>query len=392
MTTQMTPRPLPTKAPIVIIGGGIQGLACAYNLAARGIRDIVVLDKGYWQGGASGRNGSLIRGGFFSPEWTGLFAYSTQEWLKLSKRLRHNVMYSRRGYTMVGETAATAAGLENALPVHRDFGIRSFMLPPSKLARTLPALDRRTVTSALHQPDSGVAPHHAAMKAYLAACSELGVQVRYFTEVTGFEQSAGRLSAVLVGDHRLSTDCVVVACGGLNPDLARLLGVSLAGYGMRIEAMALEPVRPLIRPALALIDRLCYMHQTARGEVVGGTEVPERPRLSLNTDFPVLANTAKVYFDLFPQLREVRVMRHWAGLIHVSPDFAPMLGAHPAMANLWFSAGWSYGIAGAPGAGALLAKAIATGEVDSRMKPFALDRFDRGQPIQEGGIVLATHS
>jgi sarcosine oxidase subunit beta len=85
-------------------------------------------------------------------------------------------------------------------------------------------------------------------------------------------------------------------------------------------------------------------------------------------------------------------MRHWAGLIHCSPDFAPMLGAHPDIPNLWFSAGWSYGIAGGPGAGSLLAKAIATGEVDSRMKPFALDRFDRGQPIREGGIVLATHS
>jgi sarcosine oxidase, subunit beta len=167
--------------------------------------------------------------------------------------------------------------------------------------------------------------------------------------------------------------------------------VAIAGLSMRIEAMALEPVRALIRPAVALIDSLCYLHQTARGEVVGGTEVPERPRMSLSTDLPVLAATAKVYATMFPQLAQLRVLRQWAGLIHATPDFGPLIGEHPDLKGLWFSAGWSYGYAGGPGAGVLLAKAIATGEIDDRIKPFALDRFDRECPVHDPAVVLASH-
>nr|WP_156938249.1 FAD-dependent oxidoreductase [Mesorhizobium sp. WSM3626] len=128
------------------------------------------------------------------------------------------------------------------------------------------------------------------------------------------------MTAVLVGEHRIEAECIVACAGPNNPDIASLADVPLNGFGIRIEAMALEPTRPLIKPAIALIDSLAYFHQTSRGEVVGGTEVPERPRMSLKVDFPVMANMVNIYLDMFPQLGE----------------------------DLWFSAGWWHGFAGAP--------------------------------------------
>lgn len=227
------------------------------------------------------------------------------------------------------------------------------------------------------------------MKGLLAFCRRSGVDVRYRTAISGVERTGTRASAVLVGDHRIEADCIVACAGPNNPDIAAMAAVPLNGFGMRIEAMALEPTRPLIKPAIALIDSLAYFHQTARGEVVGGTEVPETPRMSLKVDVPVMAQMAKVYLDMFPQLGEVRILRHWAGQFHASSDYAPLLGEHPDLKDLWFSAGWSYGFAGAPAAGKLLAQAIARGRIDRRMKPFALDRFEKTGPIAEGGIVLA---
>lgn len=380
---------LPARASVLILGGGMHGLATAFNLAEMGLRDLLVLDAGYWQGGASGRNGGLIRGGFSTPEWTRFFAFSNEQWAGLSRRLGHNVMFSRRGYTMIAETEKTADLFESALKVHREHGVRSEILTEPAFARLLPAFDRRKVRSALHLRDGGVAPHHAAMRALLAACRERGVDVRYRTAVTGFERSNGRVSAVLAGDKRIAADTVLIAAGAQNVQVAALAGVKLAGFGMRIEAMALEPVRPLIRPALALIDRLVYLHQTARGEIVGGIDVPERPRMSLKVDLPVMTGTAKVYLDLLPQLASLRILRHWAGMLHITPDFGPLMGEHPDLKGLWISGGWSYGWAGGPGAGALMAKAIAKGEIDERMKPFAPDRFDRGRPIHEAAVVLS---
>ncbi len=382
---------LPDHVDVVIVGGGIQGLCCAYHLAELGVRRVLVLDAGYFQGGASGRNGTLIRGGFATTQWTRLFHFSNQQWSQLSKRLGYNVMFSRRGYSMIAETDRSAAMFETAAQVHRRCGVRSHLLSGRDVSRVLPAIDGARVRAALHLADGGVAPHHAAMSALLRACTDRGIRVAYHTSVTGIERINARAAGVLVGEQRILADAVVVAAGGHNLLLAALAKVALAGFSMRIEAMALEPVRPLIRPAVALIDSLCYLHQTARGEVVGGTEVPERPRMSLSTDLPVLAATAKVYATLFPQLAELRVLRHWAGMIHATPDFGPLIGEHPNLKGLWFSAGWSYGYAGGPGAGALLAKAIAKGEIDDRISPFALDRFERDCPVHDPAVVLASH-
>ncbi|MBJ6135171.1 FAD-binding oxidoreductase [Ochrobactrum sp. Q0168] len=380
---------LPKRASVVIIGGGVQGLSVAFNMIEQGQRDILVLDAGYWQGGASGRNGTLIRPGFASVAWTELFVLTVNEWQSWSKRLGENVMFTRRGYSVVSEQEKSEAMLLEGLKVQKSLGVNSKMLSRSEIDDLLPAINKSRVRAVQHQSDGGVAPHHAVMKALLAFCQRNNVDVRYRTKITDVEKTSNRVTAVLVGDHRIEADCVVSCAGPNNPDIAALAGVELDGFGMRIEAMALEPTRPLIKPAIALIDSLAYFHQTSRGEVVGGTEVPERPRMSLKVDIPVMANMAKIYLEMFPQLGEVRILRHWAGQLHASSDYAPLLGEHPNLDGLWFSAGWSYGFAGAPAAGKLLAEAIVKGRVDRRMKPFALDRFEITGPIIEGGIVLA---
>jgi sarcosine oxidase, subunit beta len=379
---------LPKRAAVVIVGGGVQGLSCAFNLASLGVRDIVVLDASYWQGGASGRNGTLIRPGFRGPEWTGLFELSWREWTGLSRRLGHNIMFTERGYTMIAETEPTARMLKEASEVQRQYGIKSELLSPADVSKVLPALNQQHVTAALHQPRAGIAPHHAVMKGYLHACETLGITVRYRTTVTGFELQNRQVTGVYVGDHLIGCDTVVAAVGPHSSAFAALAGAALDGYMLRIEAIALEPMRPLIRPALALTDSLAYFHQTSRGEVVGGTEVPERPQQTLCSDVPSMAAMARTFVRMFPQLAEVRILRQWAGMLHISSDFGPLLGPHPQVKGLWITAGWSYGFAGAPAAGLLLARAIARNDFDERMLPFAVDRFDRGKPVVEAGIVL----
>ena len=246
--------PLPNRASTVIVGGGIQGIASAFNLACLGQTGILVLDTGYWQGGASGRNGTLIRGGFGSEAWTELFHFSNQCWLELSKTLGHNMMFSRRGYSMVAETEKTADMLSENMALYARIGVKADLLSGRRMAEHLPAIRHESVTNCVHLQDGGVAPHHTAMKAFCAACREKGVDIRYRSKVTGIGSTNGRDSAVLVGDQRISAETVLIAAGGFNNAVAEMAGVSLPGHSMRIKAMALEPIRPLIGPGLALID------------------------------------------------------------------------------------------------------------------------------------------
>jgi sarcosine oxidase, subunit beta len=384
--------PLPAKAKVIIIGGGIQGLSIAYNLARLGERDVLVLDAGYFQGGASGRNGTLIRGGFMSDAWTGLFALANRRWIELSKRLHRNVMFSRRGYLMIAEKPQTASGFEQALSMHAKYGVQSKRLSSQELHKIAPALTRNVALEAIHLPEGGVSPHHAAMQGYLEACQELGVRVHYATPVTHIATRGSGIDGVVASGCEIRADHLVIAAGAASVAVARLARAELPGFPMRIECTALDPTRAILRPAVAFIDRLCYVAQTARGEVVGGAEVMESPKASLACDLPVMAATAKVYRDMLPCLARVRILRHWAGLIHATQDFGPLLGAHPAYSNMWISAGWSYGFASAPAVGELLAHSILSGTTHALLRPFSIDRFERNAPVREAGIVLATNA
>lgn len=374
---------------IVVIGGGIHGLGTAFHLAHLGFTNVRVLDAGYFQGGASGRNGTLVRGGFGSYEWTRLFAHSNRRWIELSRLLGENVMYTRRNYLIVAETEKTQRLIEPAVPMHRELGLQSEAIDTKELRRLAPCLDTRTVRMAVNLKDGGVAPHHAAMKGFLKAAQRLGVVIEYGKAVTAIERSDKRVTGVVAGDERISADIVLLASGAQSVAVAKLANVPIDAFPQRIEAMALEPVRPILRPAIALPDRLCYLHQTARGEIVGGSEVPERPQDTLSTDLPVMALTAKIYAEMFPAFSQLRILRHWAGMLLATPDWGPLLGLHPDLENLWVSTGWSYGIAGAAGTTELMAHSIAAGEPHDLIRPFAVDRFRRGKPVVEGAIVLA---
>lgn len=378
-----------TRADIVIVGGGIQGLLLAFNLADRGQSNIILLDAAHWQSGASGRNGTLVRDGFSSMEWTQFFHHSVNEWKRLSKRLGHNVMYTRRGYVLVSESENSQSVFDIAEHTHRDCDVKSERLSRARMKEVLPAADQGRIVDMIHLADGGTAPHHAAMKAALAACRKKDVDVRYGTRVTDFERQNGRISAVYCGDLRIDAGLVVIAAGAHSTDLAAKAGVELDAEPFRIEIMASEPVRPLITPAVALIDRLTYLHQTTRGEIVGGSELAgESGKRNLVSTEYVMPRYARHMVEMFPQTADMRILRQWSGMIHPAPDGGPLLGPHPDVDSLWFSAGWTYGIAGAPGTADLLSKAIISGEIDERMKPFAIDRFRRGQPVVEASAVI----
>lgn len=378
-----------SSASTVIIGGGIQGLSVAFNLALRGERNIRVLDAGYFQGGASGRNGTLIRGGFGSQAWTGLFAHSNRLWAKLSATLGENVMFTPRGYMIVAQSEATFDRMAGMQRLHQENGLDSRILTAREVKALEPAINEQVVQGAVYLTEGGVAPHHAAMKGYLAASRAYGVEVAYQRPVTAIETIGGNISKVVAGREEISCERVVLAAGAYCGEVGALADIDVPGFPMRIEAMALDPVRPIMKSAIALPDRLCYLHQTARGEIVGGAEVAEAPQVTLKSDLPALAATAHAYAEVFPCFGSLRILRQWAGMLHATPDWGPMIGPHPDIGNLWLSAGWSYGFAGAPAAGDLLAQSMVSGKLDERLVPFAVDRFRHNRPVVESAIVLA---
>lgn len=383
-------RPLRASYDAVIVGGGIGGLALAFELAQRGMHDVCVLEASYPGAGASGRNGELVRSAFASREWVTLFDASLRKWHRLSDELEANTLFTRAGYLVLASTGAQVEMLRRSAAGHRELGVRTQLLDPRAVRHAAPALNPDLVVGALFQPDGGFAHHDATVWAYARAAARLGVEIHAATTATAILRDGDRVAGVDTTRGRISTDLVVDAAGGRARDVAALGNVTIPTVTQRLEALVTESVRPFLRPGVALLDLLGYGHQTTRGEFVGGTEIGGAPPLdAMRTSLDGLRDACRKFVRAFPVLAGVRVIRQWAGIVDVTPDFAPILGPAPGLAGMWLDCGWTYGFMGAPGAADLLARAITTGRLPDALRPFRAERFAEGRPILEASLVIA---
>ncbi len=95
--------------------------------------------------------------------------------------------------------------------------------------------------------------------------------------------------------------------------------------------------------------------------------------------------------ELFPFLAEVKVMRQWAGMADMTPDFSPVMGATP-LRNYWLDAGWgTWGFKATPVCGKRMAETVATGRVPDILAPFRLDRFETFDQVGDKGAASVGH-
>ena len=88
---------------------------------------------------------------------------------------------------------------------------------------------------------------------------------------------------------------------------------------------------------------------------------------------------------LIPALSRLRMLRCWAGVTDMSIDGSPIIGKTPRD-GLWINGGWCYGgFKATPASGYLFADSLAKGRPHDIVEPFALDRFERGLPVDENG-------
>ena len=106
-------RPIKDRYEVVIIGGGVHGLAIAYYLGKLGLQDVAVLEKGYIGSGASGRNTAIIRSNYRTPEGVVFYDESVRLYEGLSAELGYNVLFSQQGHLTLAHTDSAVNGLRS---------------------------------------------------------------------------------------------------------------------------------------------------------------------------------------------------------------------------------------------------------------------------------------
>ena len=383
---------------VVIIGGGGHGLATAYYLASvHGIRNVAVLEKGWIGGGNTGRNTTIIRSNYLWEESAALYEHALKLWENLSQELNYNVMYSARGVMMLAHNVHDVQVAKRHIHANRLAGVDNEWLSPREAKDFCPILNvspdvRHPVMGAALQRRGGTARHDAVAWGYARAASAMGVDIIQNCEVTAIRRADnGAVIGVETTRGAISARKVGVVAAGHSAVLMAMAGVRMPLESYPLQALVSEPVKPIM-PCVVMSNTIhAYMSQSDKGELVIGAGTDAYTSYSQTGGLHIAAHTLEAICELFPNVRRLKMLRNWSGIVDVTPDRSPIIAKTP-VPGLFVNAGWGTGgFKATPGSGHVFAHLVAKGEPEEIAAPFTLERFTSGRLIDEAAAAAVAH-
>jgi sarcosine oxidase, subunit beta len=381
---------------VVIVGGGSHGLATAYYLTQRGIRNVAVLEKGYIGSGAAGRNTAILRSNYRTPEGARFYEQSLRLYERLSTELDFNLLFAKQGHLTLAHSDRAEFVMEERAEVNRLLDIDSRVIGRDEIERLVPAMNLSgeaayPIQAALYHPPGGTIRHDAVVWGFASGADHGGAEVHPYTEVTGIERSNGRVTGVRTtrGDVKAGT---VVSCGaGWSTQICDLAEVPLPVTTHILQAFVTEPLKPFLDVVVVSSQMHLYVSQTDRGEMLIGAEIEPWTTYRQQGTLNFLQEGSRHALELFPQLERVRMLRSWAGLCDLSPDYSPILG-ETEVDGFLISTGWgTYGFKAAPIVGSTLAELVDSGRTPELIEPFRLERFYEDRLVSELAAAAVSH-
>ncbi len=381
----------------VIIGGGGHGLAAAYYLARdHGMTNVAVLEKGYIGGGNTGRNTTIIRSNYLTPEGVKFYDTSVNLWQDLAQDFDLNLFYSKRGHFTLAHTDSALRTMRWRAEVNKHYGVESEVVGPADILKACPQMDiscggHAPILGALYHAPGAVARHDTVAWGYGRGASARGVEIHQQTQVMGIDVQGGKVRGVQTSRGYISTPKVLCAVAGSTPRMTDMVGLRTPIYIHPLQAMVSEPMKPWLDPILVSGSLHIYVSQSARGELVMGASLDPYEVHSTRSTLDFAEGLSAHLLDMFPFLSHAKVVRQWAGMADMTPDFAPIMGKTP-VEGFYLDAGWgTWGFKATPVSGKTMAYTLANDRNHELIEGFSLSRFANYALTGEKGAAAVGH-
>ncbi|WP_420328042.1 GcvT family protein [Mameliella sp.] len=397
--------PLPTKARVVIIGGGVIGCSVAYHLAKLGWTDVVLLERKQLTSGTTWHAAGLIAQLRASANMTRLAKYSQELYGRLEEETGIATGFRRVGSITAALTAERHEELRRSAAMARAFGVEIDEIDTQEIAGKYPHLNTDGVLGGVYLPKDGQGDPANIALALAKGARQRGATVAERTRATGVTAEGDRITQVhwQAGDGTSGSIAAehVVNCAGMwAREVGAMLGTDVPLQACEHFYIVSEPIPGLTQlPVLRVPDECAYYKEDAGKLMLGAFEPGAKPWAlqgipqdfefdQLPEDFdhfePILENAV----HRMPMLGEAGIHTFFNGPESFTPDNAYYMGLCPGRENVWVAAGFnSIGIQSAGGAGMALAQWMNDGE-----KPFDLGDVDiaRAQGFQTNTSYLAS--
>lgn len=381
---------IPKSANVVIIGAGISGCATAYELTKLGVNDVVVLEKDYVSSGATGRCGAGVRQQW-GLKYNALLAQKSVEIFEnLSDELGMDIEFRQGGYLVLAHTESQVEQFKKNIELQNSLGIPSRFVSKEEAREICPPINTDAFLTATFCHTDGHANPFLTNFAYMRAAERNGVKIFKNTEVIGLDVSISSRKIVGVRTNKgyISCPIVVNAAGGHSRLIAQMAGVDIPVFPERHQILATEPLEPLFDTMVISFQIGIYVQQVPHGSFVMGIGEKEEPSFEIRSTWQFLEHITKELINLLPVMRDVRIVRQWAGLYDKSLDAAPILGPDPRVEGLYHQCGFSgHGFMIAPMCSRVMAQKIAGVPTEIDISPLSVERFEKGELIIEPAVV-----
>ena len=376
---------------VVIVGGGGHGLATAYYLATRhGITNVAVIEADYIVSGNTGRNTTIIRANYGIPEAVRFYQHSLEMYESLEGETGARILHQTKGLVWLAHTETALRSERARCLMNTACGAETVMITPAEIKEIVPQIDltgggRYPVLGASHHLRAATARHDRVAWAYAAGAMARGVHVVQHTQVTGLVRKGDRVVGVETARGPIAAGVVLSATGGRVTQLAAKAGVRLPIRTHPLHAFVTNNYAQGFEKIVSDTELFCYVSQTERGQMLIGAEFDAQPSYSRQSSFAALRSYSYKVSPVLPFLRDLRILRQWAGSCDISADFSPIMG-FTGVDGFLVTTGWgTWGFKAIPAGGEAMAELIATGRPPELIAPFALDRFARDHVLADQG-------
>lgn len=379
------------SADVVVVGGGIIGMAIAFYLAKEQFGKVIVLEKEQFLGSwSTSKAAGGIRAQFATEVNVRMSMLSEKLFCQFKEDTGSEAVYDQVGYMFLLHRDEDVATFTKHVEMQREVGLNVELLKPADIPQYAPHVSLDGVQLATFCKDDGLADPHEFLSGYEHACRRLGVEIMLETEVTGINVVSDKVTEVVTDKGTIACGNVVNATGAFAGKIGELVGAEVPVEPIRRQCVTtgqLDFIEPYF-PMVVNVQSGLYCHKESKGLLLGWADKDVKPSFDISIDPDYTDNILERALELVPQLETAEVANQWAGLYETTPDHRAIIGWEPKVSGLFHAVGFSgHGMMHAPATGVITAEMLADKEPSIDITDLRPTRFAEGAVVEETNVI-----